>query len=92
MANKIIKEENLELIAVRMPPGDRWQLIEGSEKIYKNLTDTLEAWFQIKGEAVSFRLDPLDSKLYAIRINEVEIKPEAPKKFSIYGEFSQKNE
>jgi len=91
LENKIIEQENLELIATRVPPGDKWQLTENSKIVHQNLTDALEAWFQLKGEPVSFRLDPLDSKLYAIRTETIEVKPEPPKSFSIYGEFSQSN-
>lgn len=88
-------EEN-ELIAVRVPPGDNWKLtnpqgaVQGST--YTSLTDTLEAWFQKTGESVHFRLEPLNSKLYAIKSQEIEIKPEPIKTFSLYGEFSQENE
>jgi len=89
---KIIQEEELFHIANRVPPGDKWQLLEGQSIVYQSLTDALEAWFQMKGEPVSFRLDPLDSKLYAIYTQEKEVKPEPPKTFSIYGEFSQINE
>lgn len=79
---------NYELIATRRPPGDKWSLEEQSV-VYNSLTDTLEAWFQIHQENVSFKLDPLNSKLYVIREEEIEIKPEPPKRFSLYGEYSQ---
>ena len=96
MDSKIIEQENFELIAVRVAPGDNWKLtnsLGGSEGItYSSLTDTLEAWFQKHGEAVHFRLEPLNSKIFAIRTEEIEIKPEPPKTFSLYGEFSQNNE
>ena len=82
-------EEHLELIATRVPPSDRWRLVmDGPEgKIHKSLTEALEAWFQKSGEKAEFRLAPLDSKLYVIRTEEVEIKPEPPKKFNIYGDY-----
>jgi len=82
------KEEHLELIAKRQPPGDNWRLVEDGSNglIYGSLTDTLQAWFDIHQEKVSFRLDPLDSKLYVIREEEVEIKPEPVKSYSIYGD------
>jgi hypothetical protein len=83
MATKII--ENLELIATRVPPGDRWTLVTDNKRvIHKSLTETLEAYFmntKFKGE---YRLSPLDSKLYAIKIEEEEILPEPPKSFNIY--------
>ena len=37
----------------------------------------------------AFRLDPMDSKLYAIQSSEVEVKKEKPKVYSMYGEFRQ---
>lgn len=80
-----------DLIATRKAPGDRW-VLTGEQQIHKSLTDTLEAWFQQNQEQVSFRLDPLNSKLYVIREQEVEIKPEPVKTFSLYGEYSQGNE
>ena len=80
------KQEFLELIANRVPPGDRWTLV-GDNKMYNSLTETLEAWFSKTGEKAEFRLAPLDSKLYVIRTEEVEVKPEPPKKFNIYGDF-----
>ena len=85
MAKKIT--ENLELIAQRVPPGDRWKLVNDTRKIIHNtLTEALEAYFletKFKGE---YRLAPLDSKLYAIKTIEEEIVPEAPKNFNIYGD------
>ena len=80
-----VKEFN-ELIATRVPPGDQWSLVDDS-KVYKSLTDALQAWFEKTGEKAEFRLAPLDSKLYVIRTEEVEIKPEPPKKFNIYGDY-----
>jgi len=80
------KQEFLEVIANRVPPGDRWTLV-GDNKMHNSLTETLEAWFSKTGEKVEFRLAPLDSKLYVIRTEEIEIKPEPPKKFNIYGDY-----
>jgi hypothetical protein len=82
-------EEYNELIATRVPPGDQWVLVEDKNKvIHKSLTDALEAWFEVNQEKVEFRLAPLDSKLYAIRSEEKEIKPEPIKRFNIYGDPS----
>jgi len=79
-----------ELIAQRVPPGDRWSLTNDSTKVvYNSLTETLEAWFQKTQQKAEFRLAPLDSKLYVIRQQEEEILPEEPQNFSIYGEFKQ---
>ena len=82
----IKQEEKLIEIAHRVPPGDRWQL-EGDPFVHKTLTDTLEAYFQKTGQACEYRLAPIKGKLYAITTQEVEIKPEPPKQFSIYGDY-----
>ena len=79
------KQEFLELIANRQAPGDSWVLV-GDKVIHKSLTEALEAWFGKTGEKAKFRLAPLDSKLYAIRSEVVEVKPEPPKRFNIYGD------
>jgi hypothetical protein len=83
---KVETQEFLEVIANRIPPGDRWTLVE-DKTIYNSITETLEAWFQKTGEKVEFRLAPLQGKLYVIRTEEVEIQPEPPKRFDIYGDY-----
>ena len=79
-------QEFLEVIATRVPPGDRWTLV-GDKVVYNSITEALEAWFSKTGEKAEFRLAPLQGKLYVIRTEEVEIKPEPPKRFNIYGEY-----
>ena len=79
-----------ELIATREPPGDRWTLVGDPKKeVFANLTDALEAFFHQTGFNGAYRLDPLDSKLYAIQTSKVEVKKEAPKVYGMYGEFRQ---
>lgn len=80
------KKEFLELIANRQAPGDSWVLV-GDKVVHKSLTEALEAWFAKTGQKAEFRLAPLDSKLYVITTEEVEIKEEPPKKYNIYGDF-----
>jgi hypothetical protein len=84
MESKI--EEFYEVIANRVPPGDRWTLV-GSKTIHNSITEALEAWFAKTGEKAEFKLAPLAGKLYVIRTEEVEVKPEPPKKFNIYGDY-----
>ena len=85
MATKIT--EHNELIATRVPPGDRWTLITDSRKIiYPSITETLEAYFKETKTKCEYRLAPLDSKLYAIKQIEEEIIPPAPKSYNIYGD------
>ena len=82
--------EHNQLIATRVPPGDRWSLVGDPKKeVFNTLTDALEAFLHQTGFKGSYRLDPMDSKLYAIQTNEVEVKKEEPKMFSLYGEFKQ---
>jgi hypothetical protein len=83
---KKITEHN-ELIAVRVPPGDRWKLVNDSRKIIHNsITETLEAYFMETKQKSEYRLAPMDSKLYAIKTIEEEVVPEPPKSFNIYGD------
>ena len=82
--------EHNELTATRVPPGDRWTLVGDPKKeVFANLTDALEAFFHQTGFNGAYRLDPLDSKLYAIQTSKVEVKKEAPKVYGMYGEFRQ---
>ena len=82
--------ERNELIATRVPPGDKWILVDDKMKVvHESLTDALEAFFQTTGNKCEFRLAPLDSKLYAIATHEEEIIPEAPKTYGMYGDFKQ---
>ena len=86
------KEQNV-LIARRQAPGDRWSLVDdSSNKIYKTLTDTLEAFMTKTGFKGEYRLAPLKSELYAITTTEEVVKPEPIKKFSIYGEVGESQE
>jgi hypothetical protein len=85
METKVI--EHNELIATRVPPGDSWLLVDDSKKIiHKSLTDTLEAYLGATNFKGEYRLDPLGSKLYAIKTSEEEIKPEPIKRYNIYGD------
>ena len=88
MSTKIT--EHNKLIATRVPPGDKWILVDDKMKVvHESLTDALEAFFQTTGNKCEFRLAPLDSKLYAIETHEEEIIPEAPKTYGMYGDFKQ---
>ena len=80
--------EILELIAIRQPPSDRWVLV-GDEKniIHPSLTDALEAYFQKTQDKCHFRLEPLNSKLFAIKTQVEDILPTPPKQYNIYGDF-----
>ena len=86
MNAKKITEHN-ELIATRVPPGDRWKLLNDSRKVIHNsLTEALESYFMETKQKCEYRLAPMDSKLYVIKTVEEEIVPELPKNFNIYGD------
>jgi hypothetical protein len=84
-------EEKNVLIARRVPPGDRYRLIanEPDGPIHKSLTDTLEAYMVKTGFKGNYRLEPLQSALYAIQTDKVEVQPVVEKKYSLYGEFGE---
>ena len=78
-------EKNI-LIARRVPPGDKWTLVDDEKQIvYKSLTETLEAYFQATQTRCDFKLAPLKSELYMITTEEVA--PPPPKKFNMYGDY-----
>ena len=77
--------EQKQLIAKRVPPGDRWQLV-GENAIHSTLTETLEAYFKKTQFNAAFYLDPIGSALYSVARVEVEIKPEPIKTFDFYGD------
>ena len=83
MDNKVI-EKNI-LIANRVPPSDRWTLV-GDDIVHNSLTDALQAYFEKSGFKGAYKLDPLDSKLYAIHTETIKVERVEPKTYSIYGE------
>jgi hypothetical protein len=78
--------EQKQLIAKRVPPGDRWALVDEANVVYSTLTETLEAYFKKTKFNKAFYLDPIGSALYAVDRVEVEIKPEPIKTFDFYGD------
>ena len=68
MENRTEIVEFPELIAIRVPPGDKWMLKDDPYvNVYPSITDGLEAYFQATEFKGEYRLAPLDSKLYAIK-------------------------
>ncbi len=78
-------EKNI-LIAERIPPGDRWKLLIDS-KVYDSLTETLNVYYvQATIKPLAFRLEPMNSKLYIVTTEEIEIPKPEPKKYNLYGD------
>ena len=90
MSKTLIKEDNI-LIARRVPPGDKWRLVadEPEGRVHKTLTDTLEAYMVKTGFKGNYRLEPVQSALYAINAEEIVVEAPKEKLVSIYGEYGQ---
>ena len=72
-----------ELVANRIPPGDRWALIESeSDIVYGSLTDCLNQIYVVH-KATQFIIDAKKGEVY---IEDGVEKPPTIKKFSLYGE------
>jgi len=76
-------EETLELIAIRVPPGDNWELETNKGEVIEGLVPTLTTYLRTTGFKGHYRLAPLDGKLFAIKEQEVE-KEEFV--YDLYGE------
>ena len=72
-----------KLVANRVPPGDRWVMIEDeSDIIYGSLTDCLIQVFLIH-EITQFFIDAKKGEIY---IEDGVEKPQPIKKYTLYGE------
>jgi hypothetical protein len=80
--NLMMLKEIKTVIANRVPPGDRWKLVDDSTIIYQSLTDALEAYYHKDGYT-SFYIDARRGIVEIV----VEEQVETPiKRFSLYGE------
>ena len=72
-----------ELVASRVPPGDRWALIESeSDIVFGSLTYCLNQIY-VMHKASQFFIDAKKGEVY---IEDGVDKPQPIKKFSLYGE------
>ena len=72
-----------ELVATRVPPGDKWALLnDESDIVYGSLTDCLNQIFMVH-EATQFFIDYKKGVVY---IEDGVEKPQPVKKYSLYGE------
>jgi hypothetical protein len=83
-------EENLELIAVRVPPGDSWQITDpdytNPGEVIVGLVETLTHYMRKTGFKGAYRLEPLKGKLFAIKETTIEVEEKIPPKWDLYGE------
>ena len=89
---KSIEEVN-ELIAMRVPPGDRWKLTtpEGTpttNNIIDGIVETMSVYMRENNYYGDYRLAPLDNggRIYVLKKVEVVIDKPPPKKYDLYGE------
>jgi|TARA_R110000822_G_scaffold5521_1_gene23671 hypothetical protein len=83
---KEVKENN-KLIAKRLPPGDRWELVIDKENLIDGLVPTLTQYMRKTKFKGHYRLEPLNGKLYAIETEEIDIPEPVQEKFDLYGEY-----
>ena len=72
-----------ELVVTRVPPGDKWALLnDESDIVYGSLTDCLNQIFMVH-EAKQFFIDAKKGEGY---IEDGVEKPQPVKKYRLYGE------
>ncbi len=75
--------ENKDCLASRVPPGDRWALLEDeSDIVFGSLTDCLNQIYVVH-QATQFFIDAKKGEVY---IEDGVEKPQPVKKYSLYGE------
>ena len=81
--------ESSVLIAERVPPGDKWELVIDKENVIDGLVQALTQYMRKTKFKGNYRLEPLNSSLFAIDAEEIEIEKPKEKIYSIYGEYGQ---
>ena len=71
-----------ELKATRIPPGDRWALVNEDEQIYSSLTEVLNKIFMDSGLTQCY----IDAQNGEVHGEDGVEKPEPVKRYSLYGE------
>ena len=79
--------ENNELIANRIPPGDKWELVIDKDTVIEGLVQTLTQYMRKTKFQGHYRLEPLNGKLYAIKEEEISIPEPEPEVWDLYGEY-----
>jgi hypothetical protein len=79
--------ESSVLIAERVPPGDKWELVIDKENVIDGLVQALTQYMRKTKFKGNYRLEPLNGKLFAIEEEQVNIVEPEPEKFDLYGEY-----
>ena len=80
---KEVVEKNV-LIAERVPPGDNWKLVIDQTNTIEGLVQALTQYMRKTKFKGNYRLEPLQGKLYAINVEQVELKEVEPEKIDLY--------
>mgnify|MGYP000206132429 FL=1 len=80
-------EEIVELIAQRVPPGDKWELVIDRGNTVDGLVQTLTTYMRKTKFKGHYRLEPLNGKLFAIREQQINIPEPEPEVWDLYGEL-----
>ena len=75
------------MIAVRVPPGDNWELEIDKETVIEGLVQALTQYMRKTKFKGHYRLEPLNGKLFAIIEEEVSLPEPEPEKWDLYGEY-----
>ena len=71
------------VIANRVPPGDRWNIVgDSSDDIKDTLMDALESYYVKTGYTGDFYFSPREGKIFKVGFEEAPAPP--PKRYSIY--------
>ena len=92
MENRIKEVEENVLIANRVPPGDRWLLVDENRKpingeILEGIIEAMSEYMRNNNFKGDYRLSPLSGEIFAIKEVSVEVPEVKPKKYDLYGEF-----
>ena len=79
--------EHNELIANRVPPGDKWELVIDKDTVIEGLVQTLTQYMRKTKFQGHYRLEPLNGKLYAIKEEEINLPEPEPEVWDLYGEY-----
>ena len=91
MNQEEIRETNI-LIANRVPPGDRWMLVDSNGKpingeVIEGIIEVMSEYMRNNDYKGDYRLSPLNGELFIIKNDVVQIEKPKPKKYDLNGEF-----
>jgi len=84
---EVLIEEEKQLIATRVPPGDNWELVIDPGTTIEGLVMALTMYMRKTKFKGHYRLEPLEGKLYIIKQEEIIVEEPEPMLFDLYGEF-----